>query len=449
MHSSSSWLLAAVSMAVWHAGAAAAQDPVNLGTAGNFAILAKAGISTTGVTVVVGDMGVSPIDSTAITGFSLTLDASGNFSTSSLLTGKAYASDYVSPTPSYLTTAVGDMEIAYADAAGRTAGNAITELGAGDISGMTLAPGLYKWGTGLLINSDITLAGSPCGVWIFQIGENLTVADAVHVILSGGAQAARIFWQVAGEANLGTTSHFAGIILSQTAINLQTGTSINGILLAQSAVTLDASTVTIPNFAELELAEWFGWYYDGYVDPVTGAGWIYHAEHGWLYRVDKTIGMWIWDQQQKDWFWTSVCIYPYLYSGRGKTWVYYHEGGNPVSRWFYYYDKPQNNCGKAILNEWFGWLYDGHLNPETGAGWIYQAEHGWLYMVAVANGIWVWDQIQQDWLWTNACIYPYLYSGGAATWVFYHAGGTPVARWFFFYDNQQHNGGVWQSAIGE
>jgi hypothetical protein len=346
-------LLAAACIGSWHTGSTAAQDPVNLGTAGNFAILAKAGISTTGVTAIVGDIGVSPIDSTAITGFSLTLDASGNFSTSSVLTGKAYASDYASPTPSYMTTAVGDMEIAYTDAAGRTSGDAITELGAGDISGMTLAPGLYKWGTGLLISTDITLAGSPCGVWIFQIGENLTLANAARVILSGGANAAHIFWQVAGEANLGTTSHFEGIILSQTAINLQTGASINGVLLAQTAVTLDASTVTIPDFAEVQLAEWFGS------------------------------------------------------------------------------------------------LYDGYLDQETGNGWIYHAEHAWLYMVEVANGIWVWDQIQQDWLWTNACIYPYMYSSNAAAWIFYETGGTPALRWFFFYDNQQHNGGVWQSAIGE
>src|SRR3989338_7131225 len=111
----------------------AAQPAVNLGTAGNFVILAKSGISTTGTTSIVGDIGVSPIDSTAITGFGLIADSSNTFSTSSLVTGKAYAADYAPPTPTKMTTAVSDMETAYTDAAGRTLPDA-TELGAGDRS---------------------------------------------------------------------------------------------------------------------------------------------------------------------------------------------------------------------------------------------------------------------------------------------------------------------------
>lgn len=134
--------------------------PIDLGSAGNFGVLAKTGISTVPGSSVTGDMGVSPIGSTAITGFSLTLDSTTTFSTSDQVTGKVYASDYSAPTPSILTTAVSDMETAYTDAAGRTLPDH-TELGAGDISGMTLAPGLYKWGTSVLINTDVTLAGGP------------------------------------------------------------------------------------------------------------------------------------------------------------------------------------------------------------------------------------------------------------------------------------------------
>jgi len=221
------------------------QAPVNLGTAGSYTILAKTGISTTGVTSIVGDIGVSPIDSTGVTGFDPILHSSGTYATSSMLAGKIFASDFATPTPSLLTTAVSDMETAYTDAAGRTLPDA-TELAAGDISGLTLAPGLYKWGSGLSINSNVTLSGSPTDVWILQIAQNLTVGDNARVLLSGGAQARNIFWQVAGEATLGTTSHFEGTLLVQTAIHLRTGATINGHLLAQSAVTLDASTVIAP-----------------------------------------------------------------------------------------------------------------------------------------------------------------------------------------------------------
>ncbi len=231
-----------------HQDVTAAQSPVAIGSAGNYVILAKSGISTVPPSAVTGDLGVSPIDSTAITGFSLILDGSGQFSTSSQVTGTVYAPDYSSPTPDNLTTAVGDMQTAYTDAAGRTLPD-YTELGSGNVGGMTLAPGLYKWGTGVSIPTDVTLSGGPNAVWIFQIAGNLTVAGAQAVILSGGAQANNIFWQVAGGVgvNLETTSHFEGIVLSQAGINLQTGASINGRLLAQTAVTLDANTVTMPN----------------------------------------------------------------------------------------------------------------------------------------------------------------------------------------------------------
>lgn len=224
--------------------ATGAQAPVALGTSGDYAILAKSGISTVPPSAVTGDLGVSPIDSTAVTGFSLILDSTTQFSTSSQVVGKVYGADYASPTPANLTTAVGDMQTAYTDAAGRTLPDA-TELGAGDIGGQTIAPGLYKWSSGVTIPTDVTLSGGPNEVWIFQIAGNLTMASDQSVILSGGAQAGNIFWQVAGGVgvNLGTGSHIEGIIMTQAGINLQTGASINGRLLSQTAVTLDANTV--------------------------------------------------------------------------------------------------------------------------------------------------------------------------------------------------------------
>lgn len=223
----------------------AAQAPVDLGTAGNYVILSKTGISTTGVTDITGDIAVSPIDSTAITGFSLSVHASGTYSTSPAVTGKIFASDYASPTPANLTTAVADMETAFTNAAGRTLPDS-TELHAGDLSGRTIAPGLHKWSSGVLINNALTLDGGPDDIWIFQVAQDLTVGNSTIVSLSGGAQASNIFWQVAGEVNIGTSSHFEGIILSKTAIHLNTGASINGHLLAQTAVTLDANDVAFP-----------------------------------------------------------------------------------------------------------------------------------------------------------------------------------------------------------
>jgi hypothetical protein len=224
---------------------AAGPTTVNLGAAGNFVVLTKSGISTTGTTQIVGNIGVSPAPATYITGFGLIMDSSNVYSTSSKVTEKVYAADYAVPTPSSMTTAISDMQNAYVDAAGRTLPTA-TELGAGNIGGMNLAPGLYKWSTGVTIPTNVTLSGSTNDVWIFQIAQNLTVSSGAQVILSGGAQTSNIFWQVAGQTTLGTNSVFNGNILDQTAIVLNTGAVLNGRAFAQTAVTLDSNTVNKP-----------------------------------------------------------------------------------------------------------------------------------------------------------------------------------------------------------
>ena len=136
------------------------------------------------------------------------------------------------------------MLLAFTDAAGRAPD--VTELGAGNIGGMTITPGTYKWGSSVLIPANITLSGGPTAVWIFQIAQNLTLSPAVQVTLAGGAVAKNIFWQVSGNATLGTTAHIEGVILSKTSIVLATGASANGRLLAQTDVNIDASTVVQP-----------------------------------------------------------------------------------------------------------------------------------------------------------------------------------------------------------
>jgi len=222
--------------------------PVDLDTAVNFAILAKAAITNTtqGASVITGDVGVSAAAATFITGFALTMDGSGQFSTTPEVVGLGnvvYASDYAPPTPAMLTAAILDMENAYLDAEGRTNPDA-TELGAGEIGGLTLAPGLYKWGTGLLISTDVHLSGS--GVYIFQIASTLTVAAATDVLLENGADPADIFWQVGSAATIGSTANFKGTILAKTAITIGTGAIMDGRAFAQTAVTIDDTNITLP-----------------------------------------------------------------------------------------------------------------------------------------------------------------------------------------------------------
>ncbi|MFA6981905.1 MAG: ice-binding family protein [Patescibacteria group bacterium] len=214
---------------------------VNLETAADFVILSETGISTIGVTKITGNIGVSPIAASAITGLELITDESGQFSTTTPATGKVYTADHNAPTPTMLITAVSDMQTAYADAAGRVAD--VTELGNGDIGDLEILPGVYKWSADVIIPTDVTLSGGRNDIWIFQIAGNLAVGSGQKVILSGGAQAKNIFWVVAGTTTLGTRSMFNGTILGKANIALPTNSVLNGRALTSTAVTLDDSTV--------------------------------------------------------------------------------------------------------------------------------------------------------------------------------------------------------------
>ena len=221
---------------------------VNLGGAGNFAILAETAITTTGTTAIVGNVGISPNGASSLVGFAQVMDASGTFSTSSLVTGNIYAADYSPPTPATLTTAINDMGTAYTTAAGLPAD--VTELGSGDITSLTLTPQVYAWSTGVTVGAaGVTFSGTASDVWVLQIAGTLTLASSAPVLLTGGALASNIFWQVAGAVTIGTNAAMSGIILAQTNIALQTGASLNGLALAQTAVTLDSNAVTSPGTA--------------------------------------------------------------------------------------------------------------------------------------------------------------------------------------------------------
>lgn len=213
--------------------------PVNLGSAETFAILSQSGITDVYRSAIVGDVGTSPI-----TGAALLLSCGE-------VSGNVYTVDAAGPLPCtttdapFLTSAVGDMGFAYDNAAGRVSPD-FTELGAGEIGGLTLEPGLYKWSSALLISTDVTLSGGPDDVWIFQVAGTLDLANAKRVALANGAQAKNIFWQVAGAVTLGTNAHFEGVVLGKTNIAVNTGTSVNGRLLAQTAVTLQMNAITEP-----------------------------------------------------------------------------------------------------------------------------------------------------------------------------------------------------------
>ncbi|KZP18579.1 antifreeze protein [Athelia psychrophila] len=224
---------------------AAGPIAVHLGTAANYAIIGQAGISSVPNSVITGNIAVSPIAATAITGFGLTMSADGTYSTASQVKGKVYAADYASPTPARLTTAVLDMQTAYNNVTAR-ANPDFSEVGAGVIGGHTFTPGFYKWTSTVSIDSSITIHGAAHDQFIFQIAGTLTSASGSNVILSGKVTAANIVWVVADAVTLGTNSKFEGTILGKTGITMQTSSNINGRLLAQTAVALQMATVTKP-----------------------------------------------------------------------------------------------------------------------------------------------------------------------------------------------------------
>jgi hypothetical protein len=236
--SKSAAILAAATLFYAGSAYAAGPAPVELGIAKFFVILTETGISDVSASAVTGNIGTSPITGAAdhlscteVTGHILSVDAAGPAPCS-----KAK--------PAELSRSIGAMETAYTDAASRTPD--VTELGGGAIGGLTLLPGTYAWSSNVLIDSNVTLLGGRKDVWIFQVAQDVDLANATAILLAGGARAKNIYWQVAGKVTMGTTSHFEGTILGKTMIAMKTGASINGRLYAQTAVTLEMNTVTKP-----------------------------------------------------------------------------------------------------------------------------------------------------------------------------------------------------------
>jgi hypothetical protein len=202
------------------------QAPVAVGGASNLAILAGSGITNTGATTITGDMGLSP--GTSVGGFP-----------PGILNGSLHINDAIA------NQAKLDLTTAYNDAAGRTSTD-LVKL-AGNIGGLTLTPGLYKSTSSLALSSgDLTFdaKGNPGAVFIIQIASALTVTSGRQVILSGGALASNIFWQVGSSATFGTTSSFKGTVMAMQSISFDTGASLTGRALARSgAITMAGNTI--------------------------------------------------------------------------------------------------------------------------------------------------------------------------------------------------------------
>jgi len=220
--------------------ATASQAPVDLGSASRFAVLAASDITSVPTSAITGDVGLSPAARSHIAGL-----------TPAEVVGTIFAADDGGAVAAMLTAAQGDLTIAYNDAAGRTPvpTGAFLNPGSGNVGGLNLVPGLYKFtSTALISGSDLTLTGSASDVWIFQIGTALDVASGIHVVLAGGAQAANIYWQVGSSATLGTGVIFKGSIMADQSIALKTLATLDGRALARiAAVTLESNTITVPS----------------------------------------------------------------------------------------------------------------------------------------------------------------------------------------------------------
>jgi hypothetical protein len=181
-----------------------------------------------------------------MTGFALVMDgASGQFSTSSQVTGKCFAASYGGATAADLTMAVNNMQAAYTSAAGYASTDTTKDnMDGGAIGGKTLAPGVYTFTVNVNIMSDLTFEGGANDVFIVKTTGILSQAANTKVLLSGGAQAKNIFWQVAGNAAIGAGAAMKGILLVKTDVLFVTGSSIVGSVLAQTAVNIQKATIT-------------------------------------------------------------------------------------------------------------------------------------------------------------------------------------------------------------
>jgi len=226
---------------IWKFNTGATLSPlgVDLKSAGQFGILAGVGISNNaGLSEIHNmDVGISPGVRSSVTGFPPAI----------MVGGVIYASDDIAPpgVAAMLIQAKQDLTDAYLFAEGATSPAPATV--AGDQGGKTLAPGIYKSTSTLLIQSgDLTLdaQGDANAVWIFQIASDFTTVGGAggNVILRGGAQAKNVYWQTGSSATIGDYTSFQGNILALTSITMNSHATAVGRMLARNGAVVLTST---------------------------------------------------------------------------------------------------------------------------------------------------------------------------------------------------------------
>ncbi|MCX6954063.1 MAG: ice-binding family protein [Verrucomicrobia bacterium] len=202
-----------------------AQIVVPLGSAATFGVLGATSVTSTGTTVISGDVGISP--GVSVTG------------SPSIVNGTVHLND------STAQSAQADLTTAINFASGQAA----TVTGVTAFAGSTLLPGVYHSATTIGVTGTVTLDGngSSDSVFIFQIGSTLTTAVGSQILLTNGARAENVFWQVGTSATLGNSSIFVGSVLAFTSVTVNPGATIDGRILASTgAVTLDSNAISVP-----------------------------------------------------------------------------------------------------------------------------------------------------------------------------------------------------------
>jgi hypothetical protein len=222
------WLFGAIALAAaLNMIPSAWAQAVALGSADDFGVLAGSAITSSGATIVTGDLGIWPNNASSVTGF----PPGQVVGTSHFADGTAF-------------TAQNDLTAAYNEIAGRACATTI----AADLGGTTLGPGVYCAAGSMGLTGTLTLdaQGNPDAIFIFQVGSTLTTASASMVRMINAGEACNVFWQIGSSATLGTATQFSGTLIALESITLTTGASTSGRVLARNgAVTLDGSTVAV------------------------------------------------------------------------------------------------------------------------------------------------------------------------------------------------------------
>ncbi len=213
-------------------GTGLAPGAVALGSAASFGLMATSAITSTGLSVINGDVSLDP--GTSMTGFP-----------PGVVNGAVHVNDTVS------AQARIDLLTAYNFAKGLPPGTTITagaDLGA--LYPLGIPPGTYTSGSTMLVSTPLVLdaGGNANAVWVFQIGSSLTTGASIS--LANGAQAKNVFWVPTLDATVGVGTVFFGSIVSGRDVTAVTGATINGRILAGATtagtIALQTSTVNVP-----------------------------------------------------------------------------------------------------------------------------------------------------------------------------------------------------------